>query len=251
VQQRGLHWLPTSVKALLCLIISCVSLPAVASTVFIYSSQNQVHGVNLTTGQQALLTTASLSPTVNALGFNSEKGLVYYGDGTSIYYWDPSLGSGANSHAAINNFENGAFQEQLQNIDSAGGSFLNGKYYIGSETDNGFIEELYELTMSTDGRQLVSVTALGLHAACNCSEVQIGGFGDIAALEEGGSPVIYGSSADITNDNQGTHTGIWRFDLGNGSWTLLNDNGQGGQLSGGLDGRLYTNIGRSIREVNI
>lgn len=220
-----------------------------ADSVFVYSSVNRIYGVNLTSQQETFLTTASLSPSVNALASNSTNGIIYYGDGTSIYYWDPALGVGPNSHALINNFDNGFFQAPIHNLNSAGGSFLNGKYYVGSETDNGFIEDLYELTMSADGRQLVSVVPLDIHAACNCSEVQLGGFGDFAVVEEGGGPVMYGSSADLTNNNQGTHAGIWRFEINSNNWALM-ANGVGGQVANSLDGRVFTNIGNSVRELN-
>ncbi len=228
-----------------------IAIPAMGSadTVFIYSSVNNLYGVNLSTQQETYLTTASLSPAVNALASNSTDGLVYYGDNSSIYYWDPALGTGANAHALINNFENGFFQAPIHNINSTGGSFLDGRYYLGSETDNGFIEDVYVLEMSADGRQMVSVQALDIHSACNCTEVQLGGFGDIAVVNEGGGPVMYGSSADLTGTGQGTHAGIWRFDLTSNTWALLG-NGNGGQVANSLDGRVYTNIGNSIRELN-
>lgn len=221
---------------------------AYADTTFIYSSANVMYGINLTTQQEYTLTTSSVTSSVNALASNSRNALIYYGDESSIYYWDPALGTGANSHASINNFDSGFIQAPIHNLNSAGGSFLDGKYYIGSETDNGFIEELYELTMSSDGRQLVSLKALDIHTACNCSEVQLGGFGDIAVVEEAAGVVIYGSSADLTNNGQGTHAGIWRFELSSGNWTLLAD-GLGGQMAKALDNRVFTNVGNSIREL--
>jgi len=231
------------------LLLILASSSVLADNVFVYSSGNRIYGVNLTSQQESFLTSASLSSAVNALASNSTHGIIYYGDETSIYYWDPALGLGPNSHALINNFDNGFFQAPIHNLNSAGGSFLNGKYYVGSETDNGFIEDLFELTMSADGRQLVSVVALDIHSACNCSEVQLGGFGDLAVVDEGGGPVIYGSSAELTNNNQGTHAGIWRFELNSSNWTLLAD-GVGGQAAKSLDGRVFTNIGNSVRELN-
>ena len=220
-----------------------------ADVIFIYSSVNQIYGINLTTQEDSLLTTASLSPTVNALATNSELGLVYYGDNTSIYYWDPALGAGAGAHVLINNFQNGLFQAPIHNINSTGGSFLDGKYYLGSEDDNGFVEEVYELGLSADGRQITSLTPLGINNACNCTKVQLGGFGDIAVVNEGGIPVMYGSTADLTNNGSGTHAGIWRFDFLAGNWSLLNE-GFGGQMSNAPSGQIYTNIGNSVREIN-
>lgn len=237
-------------SAVIGLCLALAPLIGSADTVFIYSSVNNLYGVNLTSGEQTFLTSASLSSAVNALAANSANGLIYYGDDTSIYYWDPSLGAGDNAHALINNFENGFFIAPLHNINSTGGSFYNGKYYVGSETDNGFIEDIYELTMSADGRQMVALKPLDILAACNCSQVQLGGFGDIAVVEEGGGPVMYGSSADLTNTGQGTHAGVWRFELNSNNWEKLG-NGNGGQVANSLDSRVYTNSGNSIRELNV
>ena len=233
----------------LCACILFFSTQLLADDVLLYSSVNQIFGVNLDSGEEVFVTTASLSPTVNALATNSVNGLIYYGDGTSIYYWDAALGAGSNSHVLINNFENGFFQAPITNLNSAGGSYLNGKYYVGSEDDQGFVEELFELTMSSDGKQIVSVTALNLQNACNCSKFQLGGFGDIAAIDSANGPVIYGSSTDLTADGLGTHAGIWRLDLASGSWTLLAP-GVGGQLAASLDGRLFSNVGNNIREID-
>jgi len=196
----------------LCLLGLLLPMKLMADNVLLYSSVNQIFGVNIDTGDEVFITSASLSPTVNALAVNAEHGLIYYGDNVSIYYWDAALGSGTNSHALINNFDNGFFQAPIHNINSTGGSFLNGRYYIGSEDDDGFIEGLYELTMSAYGRQMVSIRELDLHGACDCNKLQLGGFGDIAAIDGPNGPVIYGSSTDLTNDGQGTHAGIWRYD---------------------------------------
>jgi len=225
-------------------------LPGLADTVLIYSSVNNLYGVNLTSNKETFLTSASLSATVNALAVNSTDGLVYYGDQTSVYYWDPALGTGPSAHVLINNFENGFIRAPVHNLNSTGGSYLDGKYYIGSETDNGFIEDLYELTMSADGRQLVAARALDIHAACQCSEVQLGGFGDIAVIDSAGGPVIYGSSADLTGNDQGTHAGIWRFELLSNTFTLLAD-GVGGQMANTLGADIYSNVGNRIQQLNL
>lgn len=232
------------------LVLLLFPLPGLADTVLIYSSVNNLYGVNLTSNKETFLTSASLSATVNALAVNSTEGLVYYGDQTSIYYWDPALGTGPGAHVLINNFENGFIQAPVHNLNSTGGSYLDGKYYIGSETDNGFIEDIYELTMSADGRQLVAARALDIHAACQCSEVQLGGFGDIAVIDRAGGPVIYGSSADLTATNQGTYAGIWQYDLISSTFTLLAD-GVGGQMAKTLDGEIYSNAGNRIQKLNL
>lgn len=227
-----------------------VTIPVYAvDSVFSYSSASQIRGVNLTQGTDQLLTTSPISNSVNALAVNVDLGLFYYGNGTTVYYWDPAEGAGASAHNVLHNFSTGSPSAPIRNINSTAGSYIAGKYYIASETNSGYIEEVYEIGLSSDGKQLVSVTPLGLLAACNCSGVQLGGFGDITTRMEGDSVVIYGSSADISGNGSGTSSGRWRFDFGAGSWTLL-ATGSGGQMANSPSGDLYTNIGNSIRTFN-
>ncbi|MBX2836437.1 MAG: proprotein convertase P-domain-containing protein, partial [Gammaproteobacteria bacterium] len=217
-----------------------------ADSVFSYSSASQIRGVNLTLSTDHLLTTSPISSSVNALAVNVDLGLFYYGNGSTVYYWDPAQGAGASAHNVMHNFSTGSPSAPIRNLNSTAGSYIAGKYYIASETNSGYIEEVYEIGLSSDGRQVVSVTPLGLLAACNCSGVQIGGFGDITTRLEGGSVIIYGSSADISGNGSGTSSGRWRFDFGAGSWNLLTS-GSGGQMANSPSGDLYTNIGNSIR----
>ena len=217
--------------------------------VFIYSSAATLRGINLTLNAESLLTTSPYTSNVNAMAANVEQGLVYYGSGSRIYFWDPTQGTGAGSHVLINDFNSGGVQAPIHNINSTAGSFLNGKYYVGSETNSGFIEELYEITMSANGRQVSSVQSLGLLAACGCTGVQLGGFGDVAAIIENGATIIYGSTADISGSNSGTSSGRWKYNLTNSSWAWLASGG-GGQLSNSPSGLVYTNVGNSIRLFN-
>ncbi len=220
-----------------------------ASDVFIYSSQSDIRGVDLTQGTDRILTTSPIASSVNALAYNLQAGIVYYGDQTSVYRWTPALGSGATAHTLMNDFSVGPLTAPITNINSTGGSYLNGSYYVGSEGNTGYIQELYELRMSTDGTQVVSVTPLNLLDACACTSVQLGGFGDIAAIDEGGVTVLFGSSADLSGIGQGTIAGRWKFTPSLGTFQFLST-GSGGQLSASPSGVLYTNVGNAIREVN-
>lgn len=242
---------PGTSTGLLCLLLLLLLAPRLAftDTVFLYSSVATIRGINLTQSSEQLLTTTPLSSSANGLAVNTDAGIVYYGGDTTIYRWDPALGSGASSHSLMNDFSSGAVQAPINNINSAGGSYLNGVYYVGSETAAGYIEEIYAVSVSTDGLQVLSAAPVNLLTACNCTGVQLGGFGDIAAVLENGSTVIYGSSADISGNGSGTVAGYWKLDVASGTWTLLNT-GAGGQLSNSLDNRLYSNSGTGIREVN-
>ncbi len=238
---------------LFCLFALCVLnalQPAVAAdTVFTYSSAAQLRGINLTRGVDNLLTTSPITSSVNGLAVNIDSGLVYYGSDTSMYYWNPAEGSGGGAHHLLHNFSTGSPSAPIQNINSTAGSYLDGKYYVGSESAVGYIEELYEVQMSSNGTQVVSITPLNLLNACNCNGVQIGGFGDIAARYEGGSVVIYGSTADISGNGSGTSAGRWRFEPSANSWTLL-ATGTGGQMTNSPTGDMFTNVGNSIRSFN-
>lgn len=242
---------PSGVPAWLCasfglVLASVASLVSSADETFVYSSQGDIRGINLTIGSDNLLSTAPGVGSANGLAINSSAGLVYYGDATRVYRWNQALGAGPLAHSLMNDFAIGPVQAPITNIDSASGSFLDGVYYVGSETDAGYIDDVYALTMSVDGTQIVSVDALDLQGACNCSGVQLGGFGDTAAVLEGGQPVLYGASTDISGNGSGTSAGRWRFVPATGAFTLLST-APGGQMSGSPSGAVYTNVGNSVR----
>ncbi|MFK7995074.1 MAG: GEVED domain-containing protein [Granulosicoccus sp.] len=217
-----------------------------ADDVFLYSSTSQIRGINLDLGTENLLTTTPASNSINALATNSDDGLVYYGDGSEVFYWDINLGSGAAAHFSLNDFASGTIQAPITNLQSGSGSYLNGVYYVGSEAAGGDVDDIYAITLSANGRTVVSVQALGLLSACNCTADEIGGFGDIAAVQEGTDTVLYAISAS-GSDN--TKTGRWRFNLTTDTYTHL-ATGSNGQLSNSISGQLYTNVGQQIRTLD-
>ncbi|MFK7856327.1 MAG: GEVED domain-containing protein [Granulosicoccus sp.] len=222
---------------------------SLAGEVFIYSSQSTIRGLDLGQGTDRFLSSSPFATGVNALAYNLQAGIVYYGDQTSVYRWDPALGIGASAHTLMNDFSAGPLTADIQNINSTAGSYLSGKYYVGSENNAGYIQDIFELTMSIDGTQVVSVQPLDILSACACSDVQLGGFGDVAALLEGGIPVLYGSSADLSGNGQGTSAGRWKFTPATSSFQLLST-GSGGQMSSSPSGTLYSNVGNAVREVD-
>jgi len=150
----------------------------------------------------------------------------------------------------MNDFAFGPVTAPIRNLNSTAGAYRDGIYYVGSEDASGNAEEIWALTLSFDGSNVVSAQPLDLLAACNCTAAQLGGFGDVAALTEGGLTVLYGATTDITGNGGGIFAGRWRFTPATGDFTLLQA-GPGGQMSGSLTNRLYSNVGNSIREVDI
>jgi len=219
-----------------------------ADDVFIYSSAASIRSINLTRGSDVLLTSAPGVASANALAFNPSTGFVYYGDNTSVYRWDPALGAGTGAHSLMMNFASGSVSAPITELGSTGGSYSDGIYYVGSEDPaSGAIVEIFALRMSLDGTQVVSAEALDLLAACGCTSNDLGGFGDIAAFEEGGVAVIYGSSTGLGGG--GASSGRWKFVPSTNTFTLLAP-AANGQLSRSIDDRLYSNVGNAVREVD-
>lgn len=247
LQRAGQSRLLTRIVATLFSLSVFATSQSLADDVFIYSSETSIRGINITQQTENFLTSSPFVTGLNAVSVNTANGLVYYGSGTSVYRWNPALGNGPVAHNLMNDFSSGAVTAPIRNIDSTAGSYLNGKYYVGSERDDGYIEDLYELTLSTDGRQVLSATALDLPGACNCTGVQLGGFGDVAAFNDGGDVVVFGSTAALSGAS--TQAGRWRFNLTQGTWQLLAA-GTGGQMSNSTTGDLYSNSGNDIRVVD-
>ncbi|MBX2839281.1 MAG: DUF11 domain-containing protein [Gammaproteobacteria bacterium] len=218
-----------------------------ADDVFIYSSNTSIRGINISLNTENFLTSSPFATGLNAVATNTTNGLVYYGSGTTVYRWNPALGGGAAAHQIMNNFATGPVTAPIQNINSTSGSYLDGKYYVGSEASNGYIEDLYELQLSADGRQVLSATALNLPAACSCTGVELGGFGDVAAFYEGSDVVLFASTGALSAAS--TMAGRWKLNVTQGTFTFLSP-GNGGQMSNSTTGALYSNLGNDIRTID-
>ena len=218
-----------------------------ADDVFVYSSNATIRGINVTRNTDVFLTSSPIASGVNALAVNTDAGYAYYGDGTSVYRWDPALGSGAASHSLMMDLAAGPVTAPATELDSTGGTFLDGTYYVGSES-GGFANEVHALTMSLDGTQVVAAEALGLLAACGCTPQDLGGFGDLAAVDEGGTTVLYGTTSALGGTGGGL-AGRWRFTPAAGTFQFL-ATAPNGQLANSLTGALYSNVGQEVREVS-
>lgn len=221
---------------------------AAADVIVYYSSTSGIRGLNLDTGNESLYTTSPYTSSINALAANTDTGFVYYGAGTTVYYWNPLQGADSAAHHVLDNLATAPLQLPASNLNSGGGTYLNGVYYIAAEQSNGTVTDIFALTMSADGTQIVSGTALNLLTACNCSGVQLGGLGDITAITEAGQTVIYGATTDISGGS-GTMSGRWRFVVDTGAFTLLSG-GQGGQLSADTAGNVYLTQGNNFHLFN-
>ena len=134
----------------------CPSAP-VATTIAIGSSQGRLYLSNTGTGGATSLTISPFTNrAINAMAANSDTQIIYYGTNeTNIYYWEPSAGTGAAAHqfiADLSTFPNFSGAK----LQSGGGAYLNGIYYVGSETTpgpQGDIEDIFAVQMSADGKE--------------------------------------------------------------------------------------------------
>ena len=196
--------------------------------VFYGSGAGDIYSINLATGEQHLVTNTALqgfrNRGINALATNPDvNAITYYGNGTGVYYWDPREGSGASSHHLMKNLS-GFDEFSGRKLDSGGGAYLNGIYYVGSELSNGTIVDIFALTLSADGKNVVSAKALGVQAA---SRNTLGGFGDFIVTTEGLKGTIYGGST----------SGYWSFDIETKAYRRIA--GYPGQLSTDQNGQLW------------
>ncbi len=200
--------------------------------VFYGSGNGDIYSINLANGNQRMVTNTALqgfaNRGLNALATNPDAGgIAYYGNGVSVYYWDPAEGSGVTSHHLLKNLS-GFDQFSGGNLDSGGGSYLEGIYYVGAESSNGTIVDIFALTLSADGKSVVSAKALGVQTA---SGNTLGGFGDFIATSEGMSGTIYGAS-DVA--------GYWSFDIATKTYQKIA--GYPGQLSTDQNGQLWRGL---------
>ena len=239
-------------KLCLCLLLLCYgmifSAKTFADTVIYYASTNGIRGLNLDSGQQSLYTQSPYTSAVNAVAVNIKTGYVYYGSGGTVYYWDPAEGNSAATHHVIADLASAPLNLPVGFLNSGGATFGNGKYYIASEDSSGFVTNIVALTLSADGKQVVSGTVVDILTACGCTGVQLGGLGDIAYVEEGAAGALYGATTDISSGS-GTFAGRWKIDLASGSFTQLAF-GSGGQLSADLSGNLFITVGNDFHELN-
>ena len=115
-------------------------------------------------------------------------------------------------------------------LDSGGGSYLDGVYYVGSELSSGFIVDIFALTLAADGKSVVSVTALDVITAAGGSG-SLGGFGDFIVTTDGAAGTIYGAST----------IGFWSFDIATNAFTSISGTNPG-QVATDQNGQLWRGL---------
>jgi len=186
------------------------------------STNGGIYSVDvLVNGSEQLITNSPfVTGNINSMASNADNILVYYGSGTTVYIWDPQLGTGASSHQILSDLS--AFPVFTGNgLQSSGGSYLDNVYYLAAEQDptGGDIDDIYALQLSSDGQSVLSVTPLGIVAAAllddpNFTAEFLGGFGDIITIVENGDVTIYGTSGD----------NFWKFNTATSDFIMINDN---------------------------
>ncbi len=209
------------------------------SSIIYACHQQDIYQINTGTGNTNWVTANNDVATIlNSLAANADKGLVYYAaDETKIYYWNPAEGSGAAAHHLLADLSNypSFHGGQLQ---SGGGAYLDGVYYIGSEQVGWQVDDIFAINLSEDGQSVISVVELNIYEAAasagyNFDDFQ--GFGDIIMTRDGEDKTMYGQTA-------GSPSHFWKYDFAIGVFTLINNNTDWVQLGANTNGELYGNI---------
>ena len=198
--------------------------------------------VNIETGQDGTATTSPfVTGYINALASNPDNdGIAYYGSGTTMYYWDPNLGSGAGAHAILGDLS--VFPQFTGlGLHSGGAAYYDGALYIAAEdgVNGGYAEGIYKVDLAADGRGITGVTRLGVVAAAGGS-TQLGALGDIVVTGDGADVTIYGATT-----LGGTSDGFWSYDTATGDFTVISTT-YPGQLAADEIGNLYAGTGTGI-----
>ncbi len=186
-----------------------------------------LYQLNLNTGSSTLLTNSPyVSGVINSLAANPDQQLVYYGFNDTLFYYNP----GTNSHGIVADMGG-----QISGfMESGGATYLGGNYYFATEpTGGGDHVNLYRLTLAADG-----LSAVGAPVALN--PPLSGGYGDFVVTEEGVAGTLFGS----------TTTGIWKYDLNDGTYTLVVSGGAVYQMGATLNGDLWTGTGTSAQRMD-
>ncbi len=213
------------------LVIFLFSLAYAADSIIYYGESSDIHSINLTTGVNSFATTIPISGNVNSLAANPDNNLVYYGNGTTMYYWDPSEGTGASAHytlADLSTFAGftGGF------LESAGAGYYDGALYVGSEDASGNFVDVFALTLSADGKSVNSLTRLNVLNSVPGGSLK--GFGDLVVTGDGTAATIYMALGD------GSGQSLSKFDTSTNTWSLINDTLAYRQIAADEFGNIYT-----------
>lgn len=210
----------------------------------------QILELNLNTESQIVVTTSPFtSSNLNAFASNPDGGIVYYGIGQTVYFWNPAT----NTHGTLADLSGQIASNE--SLSSGGGGYYGGNLYLGTEDGNpGSNPNVYRLPLAVDGLSTTG-TAQNLNVPIDANT----SWGDLIVTAESNNTVIFGALSDNNNNSI-----YFKYTIETASYELLRDdlpnemqigvdvNGDlwGGALSGGtlqkLDKQTGNFYGNSI-----
>jgi subtilisin-like proprotein convertase family protein len=153
------------------------------TSIYIARDNGQIESFNLTTGTGQIVTTSPYTnQNLNALAANPDAGIVYYGIGKKVYYWNPN----SNQHGTLINLA--SYFSGNESLSSGGGAYYNGHVYMGSEDDNpGGNPKVYRIPVSANGLSTTG-NPVDLNIPINPNT----SWGDLIVTQEKNNTVIYG-----------------------------------------------------------
>jgi len=203
-----------------------------------YGGDNgHMYKINFGDKTETLMTTSPYtSGYINALASNPDASVVYYGDGTTVYYYDP----GTNTHGIVQDLSGSI---SGGNLESGGAAYFDGYLYIAPEDGSYYGTYVYKIPVSSDGKSFTgSPVSIGNLAGANK------GWGDFVILKNGSSGIIYGQSAETSSPSNGE---FWKYDLSTGTRTVIkNTTGGTWQLALDLYGRLWRGVSKNSQKID-
>ncbi len=202
--------------------------------VYCGGNNGHMYKVDFNAETVTLMTTSDkTSGYINALASNPDDGVVYYGEGTNMYVYNPSDGS----HTLLKDFSS---EISGGNLESGGGAYLNGYLYIAPEDGSNYGTYIYKIPVSNNGMTLGTAVNIGNPAGTNM------GYGDFVVINQGSAGMMYGQ----TSGSSGWE--FWKYDLSDNTRTVISSGGSGGtwQLALDLYGRLWRGSGTDIQKMD-
>ena len=165
--------------------------------------------VNLNTGITSVVATSPYTlENLNATAANPDAEIVYYGNGQTVYFWNPIT----DTHGILVDL-NGQV-EDFESLTSGGGAYFNNALYLGFE-DKDFLDNptIYRLPLSGDGLSTTGPAInLNVPIPTNTS------WGDMIVSAEEGQTVIY---AGLGYNGSATSSLYFKYEIENNNYTTI------------------------------
>lgn len=174
---------------------------AACDTIYGITKDGRLDWIKTSTNESGVI--ANNLKGINSLAVNNDLGIVYYGNGKSVYWYDLKK----NQEGQLGTFDN-----LTGEIESGGASYFAGYLYIGTEIDKQ-AEDIYRLKLTADGKSYVDEPE-------NITQGKLPkyDYGDIIVTEKQGNTIIYGSTyEDATLRNH-----LWKYNVDTETYSLLN-----------------------------